>query len=319
MAASKSSNANSNWYTLKKGQFIMWDKTNKVEEPFEEITGALIGISIIHDEGNGSVRPHDVILVRLKDEEFTECIKINLLTEAGIGLASRLYAVQKGSQLKLIAQGSKDNEKISFLVVRVLDEDTGEYVLPDREQWATADSGLSKASQHARMEETIRAHSTFHTGQPADESTEEEESSDPKGETASSAPAATEASTAKTGTPATGKTPSGKKNPVSAERDRYFDMIEDLGLTGLDVTDHRDMVARIMTKAEFGKVDPTTVKSFNDVDDRAVAWFTDWLSFMKEAISAGPSHKDFGKLPGAIKKLIEAKAAPIDDDPFEGE
>lgn len=145
---------------LKNGTFRVYNRETQENDCFPVVDGRLQSITIENDPGNGgSVKPYDYVLVKLADDEGVYPVKITLKSQGAIGLAARLHAVKPGDFISLRAQGSEDNEKISFLSVRV-----GESLeLPERAAWATKAGGMDQDEQKYEAKKVIQAHPAFVT------------------------------------------------------------------------------------------------------------------------------------------------------------
>jgi hypothetical protein len=142
---------------LKNGTFRVYNRETQENDCFPVVDGRLQSITIENDPGGGPVKPYDYVLMTLADEEGVYPVKITLKSQGAIGLAARLHAVQQGDYISLRAQGSEDNEKISFLSVRVGDN----LELPERAVWATKAGGLDQDEQKYKAKQVIQAHDSY--------------------------------------------------------------------------------------------------------------------------------------------------------------
>jgi hypothetical protein len=140
-----------NNYKIKEGAFHQFGKDIAKDTKFDYISGELDRIQFFDDPGNAAynIDPYLGIRVSLRDGDTVEVFKIKLESPLGVSFAKRLHHVNKGDLVKLTLTTGSKNANASFISLRILDENTGEYILPEPAEWSTGSTdGMSKRDKY---------------------------------------------------------------------------------------------------------------------------------------------------------------------------
>jgi hypothetical protein len=259
-----------------------------------------------------------VLQIALKDDKdlmLIESTAININKEATVFFwmwASFLGSITPGQSIRVRTWQNDDNENVSVCWVEQPTEN-GFEALP------RSAMPEDKAEKLDRAKEII----TGHRGYLDPEAAKKVKGNGDEGEEEGGEEETTDSPT--TDSPTKSEAPAKPKKkgstPVAPEVDAYFNLMESLGLSGMDLRDHVAMVARCYSlvaglTAEEGQA----LKSFNDVDPRAVEVLTKNIQGKVETIKAFPlvADDEWTKVPKAIREFMEAHAvsrAPTQEAP----
>jgi hypothetical protein len=170
-----------NNYSIKNGAFNQYGKGVPDGTSFTYISGEHDRIQLFDDPGNSAynVKPYLGIRVSLRDGDTIETFKIKLASPIGVSFAKRLHHVEKGDLVKLSLTTGSKNANASFISLRALDADSGEWVLPEPAEWSKGSTeGMSEEDKidfdikrFKNAKEVIVNHSAFYV---PEEKTEDE-------------------------------------------------------------------------------------------------------------------------------------------------